>query len=176
MRLKKDPKLRKALYGLYVALFNAKRTCPDDFHDGRVTTILTAIMGVENYGWRVTGITRESLDLLATKEFRKDKLPRQLCRGHKIDRIKTTRKLFARKKTMKLEEFYKIFLRSDQTVIMLNEQNDRTKPFPKFIKIDNPNADLFPNGSLIGWKHRKKERDFLRQLHASLPVGRRFAK
>lgn len=165
MRLKKDPELRNALYGLYVALFNAKRTCPDDFRDGRVTTILTAIMGVENYGWRVTGITREALDLLATKEFRKDKLPRLLCRGHKVDRIKTTRELFARKNPVKLEEFYKVFLRSDQTVIMLNEQNDHTKPFPKFIKIDNPNADLFPNGSLIGWKHRKKERDFLRKLH-----------
>jgi hypothetical protein len=47
-------------------------------------------MGIENYGWRVIGITREALDLLATDDFNKNKLPRQLCRGHKKDRITTT--------------------------------------------------------------------------------------
>jgi hypothetical protein len=56
---------------------------------------------------------------------------------------------------------------------MLNEQNNHTMPFLKFIKIDNPNAELFPNGSLISWKHRKKEREYLRQLHSTLSVGRR---
>lgn len=172
MRLKTDHSLRQALHGLYIALFKAKQSCPDDFRDGHITTILTAIMGIENYGWRVIGITREALDSLATKEFNKNKLPRTLCRGHKKDRIKTTRELFGREKPMKLDEFYKVFLRSDQTVIMLNEQNDHNKPFPKFIKIDNPNAELFPNGSLIGWKHRKKERDYLRQLYSSHSVRR----
>ena len=176
MRLKTDNALRKALYGLYISLFKAKQACPDDFHDGHLTTILTAIMGIENYGWRIIGITREALDLLATKDFNKNKLPRQLCRGHKKDRIKTARELFDLEKPMKLDEFYKVFLRNDQTVIMLNEQNNHTKPFPKFIKIDNPNAELFPNGSLIGWKHRKEEREYLRQLHASLSTGRRLGR
>lgn len=168
MRFKTDTALRKALYGLYVALFKARQTSPEDFHDGRLTTILTAIMGIENHGWRVIGITREALNLLATKDFDKNKLPRQLCRGHKYDRIKTTTKLFNQEKPMQLEEFFKVFLRNDQTVIMLNKQNDHTKQFPKFIKIDNPNADLFPNGSLMGWKHRKIERDCLRRLYSSL--------
>ena len=132
-------------------------------------------MGIENYGWRVIGITREALDLLATKDFNKSKLSGQLCRGHKKDRIKTTRELFDLKKPMKLDEFYKVFLRNDQTVIMLKKQNN-TKPFPKFIKINNSNAELFPNGPLIGWKHRKKECEYLRQLHLSLSVDRRVAR
>ena len=82
MRLRIDAELRKALYGLYVALFNAKKACPEDFHGGRLTTIQTAIMGIENYGWQVVGITREALELLATENFDKNKLPRRLCRGH----------------------------------------------------------------------------------------------
>ena len=168
MRLKTDPALRKALYGLYVALFKARKTSPDDFHDGRLTTILTAIMGIENYGWRVIGITRGALELLATVDFNKNKLPRSLCRGHKYDRIKTTKKLFNQEKPMQIDEFFKVFLCNDQTVIMLNKQNDHTKQFPKFIKIDNPDAELFPNGSLMGWKHRKIERDCLRRLYSSL--------
>ena len=170
MRLATDPILRQALHGLYVALFNAKHACPEDFHGGRLTTIQTAIMGIEDYGWLVVGVTREALDLLATADFNKNKLPRQLCRGHIIDRIDTTRLLFERKEPIGLEEFFKVFLNADRTVIMLNKQNDHTKPFPDYIKIDNPDAMLFPNGSLMSWKHRKKEREYLRQLHAGLVV------
>jgi len=170
MRLATDPILRQALHGLYVALFNAKRACPEDFHGGRLTTIQTAIMGIEDYGWLVVGVTREALDLLATANFNKNKLPRQLCRGHIIDRIETTRFLFEREEPMGLEEFFKAFLNADRTVIMLNKQNDHTKPFPDYIKIDNPDAMLFPNGSLMSWKHRKKEREYLRQLHSGLVV------
>ena len=155
---------------MYVALFNAKRACPEDFHAGRLTTIQTAIMGIEDYGWRVVGITREALDLLATEDFNKNKLPRQLCRGHIIARIETTRLLFEHEAPMGLEEFFKVFLHNDRTVIMLNKQNDHTKPFPDYIKIDNPDAALFPSGSLMSWKHRKKEREYLRQLHVALAV------
>lgn len=167
MRLEADTALRHALYGLYIALFNARRTCPEDFPDGRLTTIQTAIMVIENFGWRVIGITREALDLLANEDFNKNKLPRRFCRGHIIDRIQTTRLLFVRDQPMQLENFFDCFLRNDLTVIMLNEQN-RAKPFPKFIEIDNPDAELFPNGSLMSWKHRAKEREYLRQLHSSL--------
>ena len=168
MKLLTDSRLRQALYGLYVALFNAKQACPEDFPSGRLTTIQTAVMGIENYGWRVVGITREALDLLATADFNKNKLPRALCRGHIVDRIQTTRSLFDRENPMPLEDFFDTFLHNDRTVIMLNTQNDHAKPFPAFIEIDNPDAALFPNGSLISWKHRKTEREYLRQLHSRL--------
>ncbi|QSB01327.1 hypothetical protein JWZ98_22300 [Methylomonas sp. EFPC1] len=166
MRLANDQALRQALHGMYVALFNAVLTCTNDFRGGRLTTMLTAIMGIEDCGWRVVGITQEALDLLATEDFNKNKLPRKLCRGHITDRVKTTRLMFEREKPLKLDEFFKIFLENDCTVIMLNEQNNHTKPFPVYIKIDNPDAKLFPNGSLMSWKHRSKERDFLRRLHS----------
>ena len=170
MRLRTDTALRKALYGLYVALFVARQTSPEDFHDGRITTMLTAIMGIENCGWRVVGITKEALELLATEDFNKNKLPRRFCRGHINDRIKTTRELFGQEKPMQIEKFFETFLHNDRTVIMLNEQNNHAAPFPKFIRIKNPDAELFPSGSLMGWKHRMKERDFLRKLHSSLSM------
>jgi len=165
MRLKTDDTLRKALHGLYIALFKAKQDCPDDFNDGRLTKILTDIMGVENEGWRVVGITSEALNLLAKKGYDKKKLPRKLCRGHINDRIETTRELFKGEKPKELKEFFNYFLDKDQTVIMLNEQN-RTKQFPDYHKIDNLDAELFPNGSLMGWKHGEKERECLRNLHS----------
>ena len=60
---------------------------------------------------------------------------RRLQRGHITDRVETARQLFS-----------------------------GDKPLPKYIAIDNPGAQLFPCGSLIGWQHRKAEVDFLRQL------------
>lgn len=125
-------------------------------------------MGIENYGWRVVGITREALNLLATADFDKNKLPRRLCRGHIVNRIQTVRSLFTGKEPLPLEEFFRTFVDNDRTVVMLNTQNDHSKPFPVYIEIDNPTAELFPNGSLVSWKHRKRERDYLRQLHAGL--------
>lgn len=166
MRLRTDPEIRRALYGLYVALFEAKTVCPADFGDGRLTTIQTAVMGIENWGWRVIGITTEALDLLATADFRKDKLPRRLCRGHIVDRIQTTRLLFGSGAPLALDDFFDTFLHNDRTVIMLNEQNRRAEPFPSFIEFDNPNGELFPNGALMSWKHRQAEREYLRRLYA----------
>jgi hypothetical protein len=76
---------------------------------------------------------------------------------------------------MPLEEFFSTFLQNDQTVIMLTTQNDHTKPFPAYIEIDNPDTELFPNGARVSWKHRKQERDYLRQLHAGLSQDRKDA-
>jgi hypothetical protein len=122
-------------------------------------------MGVEDSGWRVVGITRKALDRLATVDFQKQKLPRQLCRGHIVDRIATTRTLFDRDQPMPLDLFFEAFLENDCTVIMLNEENTHGKGFPTFIEIDNPDAALFRNGALMSWKHRKEERIFLQNLH-----------
>ena len=164
-RMHTDHTLREALYGLYAALFEAHKKTPSDFHNGRLTTIMTGIMGVENLGWRVVGITREALEILAANEF---KLPsRTLCRGHITDRSATARKLFDGATPLPLDEFFDLFLHADRTVIMTNDQNKVKGTFPEYIEIDNPKAELFSNGSMMGWKHRKKEREFLRELHES---------
>ena len=171
MRLETDLALRQALYSLYIALFSARQACPEDFSGGRLTTIQTAFMGVEDFGWRVIGITREALELLAGSNFDKGKVePRKLCRGHITARIQTTRLLFDREEALPIDLYFDTFLKNDCTVIMLNEQN-RSKSFPDFIAIDNPSAELFPNGALMSWKHGAKEREFLRSLYASLSTG-----
>ncbi len=170
MRLRTDHSLRSVLHELYVTLFRARQGSPQDFSYGRITTIMTALMGIENCGWRVVGITREALVLLATQDFNKNKLPRRLCRGHIVPRAQTNKLLFEGEGPLALEQFFEVFLHNDRTVIMLNEQNGLTVSFPEFVAIDNEDSELFPNGSLMAWKHRKKEREFLRQLHAGLPA------
>src|SRR5262245_43396477 len=116
MRLRTDPKLREVLHGLYLALFQAKNDCPSEFRMTRLTKIQTEIMGIEG-AWRVIGITPEALDLLATQDFRKDKLP--LCRSHRVDRIQTAKDVFDRDQPLGIEGFFELFLKNDDTVIML---------------------------------------------------------
>ena len=166
MRRSSDTEIRAALYELYLALFRAHQRSPTEFHLGRVTTIHTAVMGLEDYGWRVVGITPEALDRLAEVDFDKARLPRELCRGHLVDRRRTAQILFDRKSPMSLAYFFRTFLANDDTVIMLAAQNpSRTHAFPDYIAFENPNCELFPNGSLMSWKHRSQERTFLRELH-----------
>jgi len=51
---------------------------------------------------------------------------------------------------------FSTFLENDRAVIVTNERDTHGQAFPSFIAIENPDAEYFPNGLMIGWKHRKK--------------------
>jgi hypothetical protein len=75
-----------------------------------------------------------------------------------------------------LQEFFDVYLDRDKTVIMTNAENvyRRGGQLPKYIDID-PQLELFPSGTLVGWQHRKKEIDFLRTLHVQAHPQAPFA-
>jgi hypothetical protein len=75
--------------------------------------------------------------------------------------------LFARPEPASLQEFFDVYLERDKTVIMTIAENTyrRGSQIPKYIDIE-PELELFPSGTLVGWQHRKNEIDFLRKLHA----------
>ena len=151
------------MHAVYVAIFKAKQACPNGFGDNDVTRLLTSLMGGKPWSWRVVGITPEALDLFAQNNFKRP--PKLIQRGHKFARVKTARKLFERPAPATLDEFFRIFLKNDKTVLMTAEQNQR-KQFPKYSGINNPDGDLFPCGPLVGWQHGKNEVEFLRKLYA----------
>jgi len=159
-----DETLRKNIHNIYLALYKAFKACPETLKPHDMTRMLTSLMAAKHWSWRVIGITPAALAEFAAVDFNRP--VRKLQRGHKIDRAITAKDVFDRDEPMGLTEFFKFFLKRDQTVIMTNEENKHRKEakFPEYIKLSNPNAQLFPSGSLIGWQHRKMERDFLRQL------------
>jgi len=159
--IRTDKNLREALYSVYVAIFNAKQTCPEGFRDNDATRLLTALMGSKPWSWKVIGITPEALNLFKENNFKRP--PRLIQRGHKINRVETARQLFEQSTPATLDEFFCVFLKNDETVLMTAEQN-KQKEFPNYISIKNPNAELFPSGSLVGWQHRQVEINFLREL------------
>ena len=109
---------------------------------------------------------------VSTAKSKAGTLPGKLCRGHQIERVETARRLFARREPRSERGSFKLFLDNDCTVIMLAEQNRSGQTFPPYLAIDNPDAELFPNGGLIGWKRRKPEREFLTKLHQRYKNGR----
>lgn len=165
MTIRTDQSLRLAIYGVYVALFNARLQCPDGVLDRDMTRLLTGLMAAKEWSWRVIGITPEALEVFAEHDFRRP--AGKLQRGHVVDRVVTARELFQLEKPATIDEFFQTFLKNDQTVLMTNEQNRHRKVAStlQYIPIDNNDAVLFPSGTLVGWKHRKVEVDFLRKLH-----------
>lgn len=166
MRRSSDTEIRAALYELYLALFRAHQRSPTEFHLGRVTTIHTAVMGLETTVGALSVSHPRRWTALQKSNSIKPSCRESYCRDHLVDRRQTAQILFQRKSPMSLAYFFRTFLANDDTVIMLAAQNpSRSHTFPAYIAFENPNCELFPNGSLMSWKHRSQERQFLRELH-----------
>ncbi|MGF6444348.1 hypothetical protein [Paraburkholderia youngii] len=167
-----DQKLREALHSIYVAQFKAIQACPHAFGKGDATRMLTGLMGSRPWSWRVIGITPAALKVFAGNDFKRP--ARQLQRGHKYDRSLTAQALyFDRSEPAPLNEFFDFFLERDATVIMTNDENRHgpKNAFPSYIPIE-PDLELFPCGTLVGWQHRKAEIAYLRDLYAQQEATR----
>ena len=161
-----DQELRKALHSIYAAQFDTLKKFPKAFTKADATRMLTGLMGSQSWSWRVIGITSDALDVFSKNEFKRP--TGQIQRGRRDNRASTVRALFfERAEPMPLDEFFEFFLKREETVLMTKRENQHRqgKEFPDFIPIDAHHA-LFPCGTLVGWKHRKAEVDFLRELHA----------
>ena len=152
-----------ALHGVYVALFRARQTCPAHFRDNDITRVMTGLMASKPWSWRVIGITPAALDVFAQHEFNRP--TGEIQRGHLVNRVATSRQLFDRDAPAERDDFLALWLQNDRTVLMRKGENTHGREVPNFIEIENDDAFLFPSGTLIGWQHRKAERDFLRKLH-----------
>lgn len=161
-----DSSLRQALHKLYLANFAVLREHPNAFTNADATRMLTGLMGSRPWSWRVIGITRNALEVFAQNDFQRP--AGKIQRGHRDDRASTARALFRETDApLPLDEFFRVFLQRDETVLMTAEEN-KHKPngtFPQFIRIER-GKQVFPCGTLVGWQHRKQEVQFLRELYS----------
>jgi len=166
-----DQELRTALHSIYLAQFQVIKQHPKVFDKNDATRMLTGLMGSRPWSWRVVGITPAALEIFAQNGFVRVK--GQVERGHLGERNKTASHLyFERQAPMELNEFYEYFLERDRTVLMAKHENRARSsgPLPDYIPVP-VELELFPCGSLVGWKHRKLEMEFLRSLHESRSVA-----
>ncbi|AOZ06717.1 hypothetical protein [Cupriavidus malaysiensis] len=161
----KDKKLREALYSIYLAQFKAFKACPDQLNKADATRMLTSLMGSKPWSWRVVGITPAALEVFKEHHFEKPK-EKLLQRGHIYSRSSTAEALLRSDEPRPLKDFFDFFLERDKTVIGLTSENPSrgNHSTPCYYPIDL-SSELFPCGSLIGWKQGEKEATFLRALY-----------
>lgn len=149
-----------ASYELYVALHRAHRQHPMIFDMGRCTSILTAIMGGRTWSWRVVGITPAALQKFRDAGYKK--LPGDgIQRGHIQSRFKTTAELMQPEEPLSPENFARVWIENDQTVLCAKGENKDS--LPDFISFADVEHALFQS-SKVAWRHGKAERDFLMTL------------
>lgn len=152
---------KKDLYGIYKALFKINKTNPGLFAPMRLNAIFTNVMASQNWGWHVIGISQKALKEYKTNRFKHPK--GKLHRGHLKMRAKTTDRFFNLDKPMSIDEFFKIYLDNDKTIIMTKEENATNKVPKGYKKITNPKAELFVNAP-IGWRHGANETAYLKKI------------
>ncbi len=155
--------VKKALYEIYLVLYKHRHIYKRPSH---LVATYTEAFANQPWTWKVVGITRQALDLLAANDF---EIPtHQICRGHFIDRRATIKEMFARDQPMQFDEFWETAIERDKTVLMTYKENGKGKPFPEYIPFDS--GDLFPDG--VGVTYRKAEKEFLKKKHSELtPYG-----
>jgi hypothetical protein len=147
-------------YELYVALHRAHRQYPQIFTMGRCTAVLTAMMGGRSWSWRVVGITQAALQLFRDAGYKK--VTRDgITRAHIQSRIKTTSELLQPEEPYSADEFARIWIENDKTVLCVRGENKNT--LPEYISFADAEHGLFQSNQ-VAWRHGKMEREYLMSL------------
>jgi len=154
----------RTIHLVYSAVHQAYKQAPTVWTLQECTRVLTAIMAAKAFSWRVIGITPAALDEFAAAGFY-SKSRQGITRAHLRPRIDTVRKLLLPDKPLSERELFETWLANDHTILCAKGEN---KPaIPKYIAIENEDGTLFScHGKLAGWHHRKREREFLKELFA----------
>ena len=140
---------KKALYGKYLAIFNAHKSDPVFFTLPQSNTELTTVMGGRPWSWHVIGITKAALEIYKECGFRY-KSKQGLTRAHIKPRIETSKKLLSPDTPISLEDFFEIWLVADKTIICGPGEN-KDGFVPEYIALLNDDYSLFKSHT-IGWK------------------------
>jgi hypothetical protein len=132
---------KKALYGKYVAIFNAYKSDPVFFTLPQSNTELTTVMGGRPWSWHVIGITKAALEIYKECGFRY-KSKQGLTRAHIKPRIETSKKLLSPDIPISLEDFFEIWLEADKTIICGPGEN-KDGFVPEYIALLNDDYSLF---------------------------------
>lgn len=109
--------------------------------------------------WRVVGITPNAINHYQQNKYKRNM---GLVRGHKYMRIKTFDKFFDTESQLNQKEFWSLFKKYDEVIIMTREENKNHKA-PKYINIHNPKSKFFTNSG-IGWQLSSDDVELLKSL------------
>ena len=106
------------------------------------------------------GITPAALRLLENSGYNK-KARDGITRAHIQSRSKTTTNLLESEEPLPRENFARIWIENDKTVLCVNGEN--TDPLSDYILFEDTEHGLFPSKQ-IGWRHGKMEKEYLMRV------------
>lgn len=114
--------------------------------------------------WRVTGITKLALERFAENDFKKvSKMG--INRSHLVDRHLTYKTMLA-EPFDDIDEWWNFYWNNDKTVLATSSENMQKEDMKDIIPID-VDLGMFTSSG-YAWKHRKQEREFLKELYESM--------
>ena len=82
----------------------------------------------------------------------------------------TAREVFEVANPLSEKEFFNLFWKNDKTIIATKSENKTGGTPPKYVRIDRELC-LFLCNSVVGFKHGRREADYLRKLHEKYQTG-----
>lgn len=149
-----DIEFQKAIYEIYKAIYSSP------FNLLKKRSLMTAALGMEDWSWRVVGISKDAVIAIARNGFKKPS--RALARDHRVTRAHTYSQIFG-DRLYDFGEWWDWVWENDQTILITNEEhhaNNLSEIFP--INLD---LGLFRGNGMVGWKHSVKlEGQFIKDL------------
>ena len=145
-----DDKTKTKIYKLYKAIFES------DLEKEHRIKLMTYIFAWNKWSWRVVGISEGAIDIIdKIKENMPYKKPKGLQRDHFLQgRKDTCKKMLEPPELLELNNWWDLFWKNDQTIIMTKEEHNRGKDEVNYHKL-NWQDGYFSCESLIGFKCRK---------------------
>ena len=148
---------KKEIYKLYKAIYESNL-------EDKKTKLLTYIFAWYPWSWRVVGISKGAYLEIKEKNF--FPMPKKLVRDHFLqDRKVTYNQMIDIVKPLDFKNWWNLFWKNDQTVLMTKAEHDRDRENVLCHKLDWKEG-YFSCNPLIGFKYRKSyEAEYLKNTN-----------
>ena len=145
---------KKEIYKLYKAIYESNL-------EDKKTKLLTYIFAWYPWSWRVVGISKGAYQRIKEVDFYPK--PNKIVRDHFLqDRKVTYDQMIKNKKLLDFKNWWELFWKNDQTILMTKEEHDRDRGNVLCHKLDWKEG-YFSCNPLIGFKYRKSyEAEYLK--------------
>ena len=146
--------IKHEIYQFYKLIYESK------FTFAKKKTLMTAALGMEDWSWRVVGISKNAVVEIAKNNFKKP--TKKLARDHQVTRADTYAQIFGAKK-YEFNDWWNLVWENDKTTLITNDEHN-THMVSEIYPIDLE-LGLFRDSGMVGWSHTlKSEGAFVKSL------------
>ncbi len=145
---------KQEIYSFYKLIYSS------NFTFSKKVTLMTQALGMEEWSWRVVGISENAVVEIANNNFNRP--TNKLERDHQSSRAGTCRQIFA-ETLYSFEDWWNLVWENDKTLLVTKEEHKK-KNFSKIYEIDF-SLGYFRDAGKISYKFTKsREGEFIKQL------------